>query len=41
MPGLRLQVTPLITQSCPLDDAVAAFELALNRLRAIKVQIAS
>lgn len=36
----RLDVTPLITQTMPLADAVAAFELASDRRRAIKAQIA-
>lgn len=35
----RLNVTPLITQSLPLSDAVVAFDLASDRSRAIKVQI--
>lgn len=35
----RLDVTPLITQTLPLSDAVAAFELASDRAQAIKVQI--
>ena len=39
MQGGRLDVTPLITQSLPLSDAVAAFDLASDRSRAIKVQI--
>ncbi len=36
----RLDVTPLITQTCPLDDARSAFALASDRDQAIKVQIA-
>jgi len=36
----RLDVKPLITRTLPLDDAVAAFELASDRNRTIKVQIA-
>ncbi|MEO0990407.1 MAG: L-idonate 5-dehydrogenase [Pseudomonadota bacterium] len=36
----RLDVTPLITQTLPLDEAVQAFELASDRSRAIKAQIA-
>ncbi|MEM8802120.1 MAG: L-idonate 5-dehydrogenase [Pseudomonadota bacterium] len=36
----RLDVKPLITQTLPLDDAVAAFELASDRTKAIKAQIA-
>lgn len=36
----RLTVAPLITQTLPLADAVAAFELASDRNRAIKTQIA-
>jgi L-idonate 5-dehydrogenase len=35
----RLDVRPLITQSLPLTDAVAAFGLASDRTRAIKVQL--
>ncbi len=35
----RLDVTPLITQTLPLADAVAAFDLASDRGQAIKVQI--
>ena len=35
----RLNVTPLITQTLPLSDAVSAFQLASDRSRAIKVQI--
>ena len=36
----RLDVSPLVTQTVPLGDAVAAFDLASDRSRAIKVQIA-
>ena len=36
----RLDVTPLITQTFPVDQAVEAFELASDRSRALKVQIA-
>jgi len=36
----RLDVSPLITQTLPLDDAVAAFDLASDRSQAIKTQIA-
>lgn len=36
----RLNVAPLITQTVPLDDAVAAFELASDRSQAVKAQIA-
>lgn len=36
----RLDVKPLITQTLPMDDAVAAFELASDRTQAIKAQIA-
>jgi len=36
----RLDVKPLITQTLPMDDAVAAFELASDRTKAIKAQIA-
>lgn len=39
MQGGRIDVTPLITQTMSLDDAVAAFDLASDRGRAIKVQI--
>lgn len=35
-----IDVKPLITQTMPLDDAVAAFELANDRTRAMKAQIA-
>ena len=40
MQGGRLDVAPLITQTLPLADAVAAFDLASDRSRAVKVQIA-
>ena len=40
MQGKRLDVTPLVTQTLPLADAVAAFDLASDRSRAVKVQIA-
>lgn len=40
MQGGRLDVTPLITQTLPLTDAVAAFDFASDRTRAVKVQIA-
>jgi len=36
----RLDVAPLITHEMPLADAVAAFEMAGDRSRAIKVQLA-
>ncbi|MEM7695949.1 MAG: L-idonate 5-dehydrogenase [Pseudomonadota bacterium] len=36
----RINVAPLVTQTLPLDDAVAAFTLASDRSQAIKVQIA-
>jgi L-idonate 5-dehydrogenase len=36
----RLDVRPLVTQTFPLADAVAAFETASDRTRAIKAQIA-
>lgn len=36
----RLDVKPLITQTLPFDDAVAAFEIASDRTKAIKAQIA-
>lgn len=39
MQGGRLDVTPLITQTLPLSDAIAAFELASDRAQAIKVQL--
>lgn len=35
----RIDVRPLITATRPLDEAVAAFELAGDRARAMKVQI--
>lgn len=35
----RLDVKPLITQTLPLSDAVAAFDLASDRSQAIKVQL--
>ncbi len=35
----RIDVTPLITHSFPLSDAVAAFEMASDRSQAIKAQI--
>jgi L-idonate 5-dehydrogenase len=36
----RLDVTPLLTQTLPVDDAVRAFELASDRSQAMKVQLA-
>lgn len=39
MQNKRLDVTPLITHSLPLDQAVAAFDLASDRSQAIKVQL--
>ncbi|MEM1382598.1 MAG: L-idonate 5-dehydrogenase [Pseudomonadota bacterium] len=36
----RLDVAPLITHTFPLDDAVPAFDLASDRSKAIKTQIA-
>ncbi|MEM8786687.1 MAG: L-idonate 5-dehydrogenase [Pseudomonadota bacterium] len=36
----RLDVTPLITQTLPFEDVVAAFDLASDRSQAIKVQVA-
>lgn len=36
----RLDVAPLLTEVVPLDDAVRAFELATDRGRAMKVQLA-
>ena len=35
-----IDVAPLLTEIVPLDDAVRAFELAGDRSRAMKVQIA-
>ncbi len=35
----RLDVAPLITQTLPVAEAVAAFDLASDRTRAIKVQL--
>ncbi len=35
----RLDVAPLITHRMPLDQAIAAFELASDRSRAVKVQL--
>ncbi len=40
MQNKRLDVTPLITQTLPLDEAIAAFDLASDRTKAIKAQIA-
>ncbi len=36
----RIEVAPLVTQTLPLADAVAAFDLASDRTQAVKVQIA-
>jgi L-idonate 5-dehydrogenase len=36
----RVDVRPLISETMPLGDAVAAFELASDRKRSMKVQIA-
>ncbi len=36
----RVDLKPLLTEVVPLDDAVKAFDLALDRSRAMKVQIA-
>ncbi len=36
----RLNVTPVLTQTLPVDDAVRAFELASDRSQAMKVQLA-
>ncbi len=36
----RIDVAPLVTQTLPLADAVAAFDLASDRTQAVKVQIA-
>jgi L-idonate 5-dehydrogenase len=35
----RLDVRPLITQTIPMTEALAAFETASDRTRAIKTQI--
>ena len=35
----RLDVKPLITHTLPIDDAIAAFDLASDRTQAIKAQI--
>jgi len=35
----QIDVTPLITHTFPLADAVAAFEMASDRSQAIKAQI--
>jgi L-idonate 5-dehydrogenase len=35
----RLDVSPLITQTVPLDEAVSAFDLASDRSQAIKIQV--
>lgn len=36
----RVDVRPLLSKTLPIDDAVAAFELASDRRRSMKVQIA-
>ena len=36
----RVDLMPLLTDVLPIDDAVKAFELALDRGRAMKVQLA-
>lgn len=36
----RVDLTPLLTDVLPVDEAVKAFELALDRSRAMKVQLA-
>jgi L-idonate 5-dehydrogenase len=36
----RLDVRPLLSATFPMDDAVAAFELASDRQRSMKVQLA-
>lgn len=36
----RIDVAPLVTQTLPLAEAVAAFDLASDRTQAVKVQIA-
>jgi threonine dehydrogenase-like Zn-dependent dehydrogenase len=35
----RVDITPLLTGSYPLDEAVAAFEAAGDRTRSMKVQL--
>ena len=35
-----IDVSPLLTEVIPLDEAVRAFELAADRSRAMKVQLA-
>jgi L-idonate 5-dehydrogenase len=35
----RIDLRPLITTTRPLEDAVAAFDLASDRARAMKVQL--
>jgi L-idonate 5-dehydrogenase len=35
----RIDPMPLLTQTLPVEDAVAAFELAGDRSRALKVQL--
>ena len=39
MQGGRIDVTPLVTHSFALDDALGAFEMAADRSQAIKAQI--
>ena len=36
----RVDVRPLLSETFPIDDAMAAFELASDRRRSMKVQIA-
>ena len=36
----RVDVRPLLSDTFPIDDAVAAFELATDRRRSMKVQLA-
>ena len=36
----RVDVRPLLSDTFPIDDAVAAFELASDRQRSMKVQLA-
>ncbi len=36
----RIEVAPLVTQTLPIAEAVAAFDLASDRTQAVKVQIA-
>ncbi|NIS28583.1 MAG: hypothetical protein GWN79_00455 [Actinobacteria bacterium] len=38
--GGQLDVSPLLSETVPVEDAARAFELAGDRSRAVKVQIA-